>query len=294
MSSGRRGETRLSTDTVAELHRDDQTQHDSRIRLWDEFNRTWLTALQRQHDLTEESLQSGRGLRDPRSLMSAETLERLAQELIRLCDGVERHGLVDYQMGVAEEQIIDRESPSSPDGLPPSSNMLTNHKSPAPLPRPHRTEQRAVQRNRLGRGCAARSIAMFFFSFRLTATSNGAHDETSHLSTLLRPGRTTSARTPPSPCTTSPDLQAAHTHPRVSGQGGTHPPTHSLHQWVTFCFVLSVFCCFSLPPIPCECDVRIWSRLPRICNDLVFDVFGTLEALMHACIEEEMGFCLGH
>lgn len=97
---------------LSELTKDDQTQHDYRIRLWDEFNRTWLTALQRQHDLTEESIQ--RGLREPQSVMSAPTLERLAQELIKLCDHVERHGLVDYQMGVAEEEIIDREhSPSS-------------------------------------------------------------------------------------------------------------------------------------------------------------------------------------
>lgn len=96
-------------DCVVELTKDDQTQHDNRIRLWDEFNRTWLTALQRQHDLTEESIQSGRGLREPQSIMSAQNLERLAQELIKLCDNVERHGLVDYQMGVAEEEIIERE-----------------------------------------------------------------------------------------------------------------------------------------------------------------------------------------
>lgn len=47
------------------------------------------------------------GLHEPRSIMSAHTLERLAQELIKLCDNVERHGLVDYQMGVAEEEIVD-------------------------------------------------------------------------------------------------------------------------------------------------------------------------------------------
>lgn len=93
----------------AELTKDDQSQHDYRIRLWDEFNRTWLAALQRQHDLAEETIQSGQGLREPQSIMSAPTLERLAQDLIKLCDNVERHGLVDYQMGVAEEEIIDRE-----------------------------------------------------------------------------------------------------------------------------------------------------------------------------------------
>jgi len=43
----------------------------------------------------------------PRGLLRAEFLERMARELIRLCDGMERHGLVDYQMGVWEEEIID-------------------------------------------------------------------------------------------------------------------------------------------------------------------------------------------
>ena len=52
-------------------------------------------------------LQSNQPLRDPLSIMSATTLERLSQELVRMCDGIERHGLVDYQMGVAEEEIID-------------------------------------------------------------------------------------------------------------------------------------------------------------------------------------------
>lgn len=98
------------TARLAELTKDDHAQHSSRLRLWNEFNRAWLTTLQRQYDLTEESLQSGRGLREPQSIMSAQTLERLAQELIKLCDNVERHGLVDYQIGAAEEEIIDRES----------------------------------------------------------------------------------------------------------------------------------------------------------------------------------------
>lgn len=41
--------------------------------------------------------------------MSAQTLHELGREIVRLCDGVERFGLVDYQMGVAEEEIIERE-----------------------------------------------------------------------------------------------------------------------------------------------------------------------------------------
>jgi hypothetical protein len=90
------------------LTRDDEALHDDRIRLWDEFNRAWLATLQRQHDFTQEMIQSGQALHDSQSILSTQSLEQLARELVRLCDDVEKHGLVDYQMGVAEEHIMDR------------------------------------------------------------------------------------------------------------------------------------------------------------------------------------------
>jgi hypothetical protein len=37
--------------------------------------------------------------------MSQETIKKLGDELIRLCDGIESHGLVDYQYGVWEDRI---------------------------------------------------------------------------------------------------------------------------------------------------------------------------------------------
>lgn len=83
--------------------------HDDRIRLWDEFNRAWLATLQRQNDLTQEMIRSGQALHEPQSIIGTQGLEQLARELVRLCDDVEKHGLVDYQMGVAEEDIMDRE-----------------------------------------------------------------------------------------------------------------------------------------------------------------------------------------
>lgn len=91
----------------AGLTRDDEALHDDRIRLWDEFNRAWLTALQRQHDMTDDIFRANQAVRDPQSLMSARSLEHLSRELVRLCDMVERFGLVDYQMGVQEEEIMD-------------------------------------------------------------------------------------------------------------------------------------------------------------------------------------------
>ncbi|KAK5720581.1 hypothetical protein LTR17_014837 [Elasticomyces elasticus] len=89
------------------LTRDDEALHDDRIRLWDEFNRAWLTTLQRQFDMTQDSIQAGQPLREPHSIMTPQTLEQLSRELVRLCDSIEKHGLVDYQMGVAEEEIVE-------------------------------------------------------------------------------------------------------------------------------------------------------------------------------------------
>ncbi|KAM3422694.1 hypothetical protein BST61_g181 [Cercospora zeina] len=88
------------------LTRDDDNLHDERIRLWDEFNRAWLVTLERQRELTQEYIRN-QGLREPQSIMTAQILEHLSRELVRLCDSVEKHGLVDYQMGVAEEEIMD-------------------------------------------------------------------------------------------------------------------------------------------------------------------------------------------
>lgn len=37
--------------------------------------------------------------------LSLRMVKRMGDELIRLCDGIERHGLVDYQFGVWEDEI---------------------------------------------------------------------------------------------------------------------------------------------------------------------------------------------
>ena len=58
-------------------------------------------------------MMQGVQLRDPQSIMGPRDLDRLSGELVRLCDSVEKHGLVDYQMGVAEEDIMDCELCSS-------------------------------------------------------------------------------------------------------------------------------------------------------------------------------------
>jgi len=49
--------------------------------------------------------------------MPVEFINKMASDLIRMCDSIDNHGLVDYQYGVAEEQILD--STSTKDPAPP-------------------------------------------------------------------------------------------------------------------------------------------------------------------------------
>ena len=69
----------------------------------------WLAVLQQQKDMTQRILDSGQTPQPPQSILRLDFLERMGRELVRLCDGMERHGLVDYQMGVWEEEIISGE-----------------------------------------------------------------------------------------------------------------------------------------------------------------------------------------
>jgi len=83
------------------LSQDDATLHDERIKLWNDFNHAWLALAFQQKTMMESGQQLGRSQR----LMSEDTVKKMGDELIRLCDGIERHGLVDYQYGVWEDQI---------------------------------------------------------------------------------------------------------------------------------------------------------------------------------------------
>ena len=53
-----------------------------------------------------DMLEPGQKLQHGQSLITEEFTSKMAKDLIRMCDAIEKHGLVDYQYGVAEEQII--------------------------------------------------------------------------------------------------------------------------------------------------------------------------------------------
>ncbi|KAL6793432.1 hypothetical protein GGI42DRAFT_149123 [Trichoderma sp. SZMC 28013] len=88
---------------VAELglSQDDASLHAERIKLWNDFNHAWLALCFRQ----KEIMSSGQQLSRSQQVMSQETIKKMGDELVRLCDGIESHGLVDYQYGVWEDRI---------------------------------------------------------------------------------------------------------------------------------------------------------------------------------------------
>jgi hypothetical protein len=89
------------------LDRDDKGQYQDRLKLWDTFNHCWLTVLHSQHTTTQIMTRTGQPLPLEQSILDSEDLEMLGQEIVKLCDSIDKTGLIDYQMGVAEERIID-------------------------------------------------------------------------------------------------------------------------------------------------------------------------------------------
>ncbi|KAG5927225.1 hypothetical protein E4U42_002420 [Claviceps africana] len=83
------------------LHQDNHALHEDRLRLWNDFNHAWLALAYQQKEL----MSSGKQISRSQRLMTEEAVQKMGDELIRLCDGFERHGLVDYQYGVWEDQI---------------------------------------------------------------------------------------------------------------------------------------------------------------------------------------------
>ncbi|RYP76228.1 hypothetical protein DL770_007270 [Monosporascus sp. CRB-9-2] len=82
---------------------DDVQRYDDRMKLWHDFNNAWLSIFQKQKDL----MGSGFAVQRGQSLILAGELEEMGKKLVGLCDGIERHGLVDYQYGVWEELIVE-------------------------------------------------------------------------------------------------------------------------------------------------------------------------------------------
>ncbi|GAP87640.2 hypothetical protein SAMD00023353_0901180 [Rosellinia necatrix] len=82
---------------------DDEALHQDRIKLWRDFNYAWLSLCQKQLDMLRSSLPPQRN----QNVLAKDQLKKMGDEVTRLCNSIERHGLVDYECGVWEEQIIE-------------------------------------------------------------------------------------------------------------------------------------------------------------------------------------------
>jgi hypothetical protein len=80
--------------------------HTERLKFWNEFNLCWLTLFQKQRELITEMHNMRQHLHPPQNIMEYDLMESMGEKLIQLCDFMEKHGLVDYQMGVWEEEIM--------------------------------------------------------------------------------------------------------------------------------------------------------------------------------------------
>jgi hypothetical protein len=91
------------------LHIDNTSLYRERIELWDKFNHAWMALFTKQEDI----LDLGEGKSREYSLLSTEDICKMAERLIEMCDGISKHGLVNYQYGVWEDDIITGTSHSS-------------------------------------------------------------------------------------------------------------------------------------------------------------------------------------
>ncbi|KAJ4288657.1 hypothetical protein N0V90_011894 [Kalmusia sp. IMI 367209] len=87
------------------LVRDDEAHYQQRLKLWEEFNHCWLALFQRQFEMVETMQSTGQRPQAPQSVIEYDFIEKMGTKLVKNCDNMEKHGLVDYQMGVWEEEI---------------------------------------------------------------------------------------------------------------------------------------------------------------------------------------------
>ena len=102
------GRSGLTQDVVMET-REWRLQHQERLRFWSDIHNCWLVFLQKQFDVSQ-SVRSTKSSRSSNAnMLSRSMLEELGDEVVRISDRLEAFGLVDYEMGFQERELITRE-----------------------------------------------------------------------------------------------------------------------------------------------------------------------------------------
>lgn len=90
------------------LSDDNAAVHPQQHQLWYELNICCLAIFQRQKDLAQALLQTDTP--PPSTCLSMKQIEIFGLALIEIGDKLENHGLVDYEVGIWEEEILSGES----------------------------------------------------------------------------------------------------------------------------------------------------------------------------------------
>lgn len=121
------------TDWLSEIFiaYDDKELYQDRIEFWRRFNDCWLALFQKQKDLTEEMLRGGRRM----NIMELDDIRKMGDAIVALSDKLDPHGLVDYEMGAWEEDIMEiiikcRQLLETPQAQ--ASSLLLNISHPGP------------------------------------------------------------------------------------------------------------------------------------------------------------------
>jgi hypothetical protein len=69
--------------------------------LWKEFNYAWLAIFQKQKNHSEPGISS-----HLHGVLGRERIQNMVDDLIKWCDDIKKHGLVGYEYGVWEDDII--------------------------------------------------------------------------------------------------------------------------------------------------------------------------------------------
>ncbi|QKX60047.1 uncharacterized protein TRUGW13939_07189 [Talaromyces rugulosus] len=88
------------------LFRDDPARHEWHQGLWRDLNHCWLAIFQKQKDVTSSLVPGSGQIREAANLLTYWVLKNAGNTLIGLCDQLAGEGLVDYEMGVWENEII--------------------------------------------------------------------------------------------------------------------------------------------------------------------------------------------
>ncbi|KAL4888228.1 hypothetical protein BDV59DRAFT_147331 [Aspergillus ambiguus] len=93
---------------VLGLFYDDAALYHPQLQIWNDVNICCLGICQRQKDITETSIKLNISL--PITCLDGPQIEALGIKLIAIGDKLERHGFVDYEMGLWEEEILSGKS----------------------------------------------------------------------------------------------------------------------------------------------------------------------------------------